>query len=126
MVNFGIRPAIGNSKNAQVKDSIELANNRIVNRKDFESDEIKRDKKSVRFAAKLSENRGEGDEEGTIRDSSKQAADQLITVNQIYNYQVLQQNKENEQQQQQQQALASIANCNFLLILNTNFLFLFK
>ena len=105
IVNFGIRTIENNNRNNQVKDSIELTNNRIVNKKDL-SDDNKRDKKSVRFAAKLSE------DDSTINsnvnfNNSNQSAEPVLTVNQLYNYQALPQaqNKENEQQQ------STITNC---------------
>ena len=73
-VNFGIRA----SERNQVKDSIELANTRIVNKKEV-SDEnsSKRDKKSVRFAAQISED-----------DSCVKPAVPSLTVNHIFEYQV--------------------------------------
>jgi len=106
IVNFGIRAA-ENNRNNQVKDSIELANNRIVNKKDL-SDENKKDKKSVRFAAKLSEDDSKINSAAYNVNNTNEASEPMITVNQIYNYQVENQNKENEQQQ------APITNSKFL------------
>jgi hypothetical protein len=107
MVNFGIR-ATENNKNNQVKDSIELANNRIVNKKDL-SDENKKDKKSVRFAAKLSEDDSKINAVYNVNNTTE-TSEPMITVNQIYNYQVENQNKENEQQQ------TPITNSKFFII----------